>query len=66
VHSGTDPPGETTLDPWLDDPFPHYDTEPVSHLDSTRHTTYGMYFTPESAAVAIQHELPPTIRPELG
>jgi hypothetical protein len=21
VHSGTDPPGETTLDPWLDDPF---------------------------------------------
>ena len=29
VHSGTDPPGETTLDPWLDDPFPDYDTEPV-------------------------------------
>jgi hypothetical protein len=25
----TDPPGETTLDPWLDDPFPDYDTEPV-------------------------------------
>ena len=24
VHSGTDPPGETTLDPWLDDPFPDY------------------------------------------
>ena len=24
-----DPPGETTLDPWLDDPFPDYDTEPV-------------------------------------
>ena len=22
VHSGTDPPGETTLDRWLDDPFP--------------------------------------------
>ena len=21
VHSGTDSPGETTLDPWLDDPF---------------------------------------------
>jgi hypothetical protein len=21
-HSGADPPGETTLDPWLDDPFP--------------------------------------------
>ena len=29
VHSGTDSPGETTLDPWLDDPFPDYDTEPV-------------------------------------
>ena len=29
VHSGTDPRGETTLDPWLDDPFPDYDTEPV-------------------------------------
>ena len=29
VHSGTDPPGETTLDPWLDDPFPDYDTEPA-------------------------------------
>jgi hypothetical protein len=29
VHCGTDPPGETTLDPWLDDPFPDYDTEPV-------------------------------------
>jgi hypothetical protein len=29
VHSGTDPPGETTLDPWPDDPFPDYDTEPV-------------------------------------
>jgi len=29
MHSGTDPTGETTLDPWLDDPFPDYDTEPV-------------------------------------
>ena len=29
VHRGTDPPGETTLDPWLDDPFPDYETEPV-------------------------------------
>jgi hypothetical protein len=29
VHSGTDPPGETTLDPWVDDPFPDYDTEPI-------------------------------------
>ena len=28
-NGGTDPPGETTLDPWLDDPFPDYDTEPV-------------------------------------
>jgi len=27
VHSGTDPPGETTLDPWLDDPFSDYDTD---------------------------------------
>jgi hypothetical protein len=28
VHCGSDPPGETTLDPWLDDPFfPDYDTE---------------------------------------
>jgi hypothetical protein len=27
VHCGTDPPGETTLDPWLDDPFPDHDTE---------------------------------------
>ena len=25
----TDPPAETTLDPWLGDPFPDYDTEPV-------------------------------------
>jgi hypothetical protein len=29
VHSGTDPPRETTLDPWLDDPFPDHNTEPV-------------------------------------
>ena len=29
VHSGTDPPGETTLDPWLDNPFLDYDAEPV-------------------------------------
>jgi hypothetical protein len=28
-HSGTDPLGETALDPWLDDPFPDYDTEPM-------------------------------------
>ena len=24
MHSGTDPPGETNLDPWLDDPFPDF------------------------------------------
>jgi hypothetical protein len=29
VHSSTDPPGETTLDPWLD-PFSDYDTEPLA------------------------------------
>jgi hypothetical protein len=29
VHCGSDPPGKTTLDPWLDDLFPDYDTEPV-------------------------------------
>ncbi len=28
-HSGTDLPSEATLDPWLDDRFPDYDTEPV-------------------------------------
>ena len=32
---GTDPPGETTLDPWLDDPFPDYDTEPVMAFSAT-------------------------------
>jgi hypothetical protein len=35
VHSGTDPPGETALDPWLDDPFPDYDTEPIMALSAT-------------------------------
>ena len=35
VHSGTDSPGETTLDPWLDDPFPHYETEPVVAFSAT-------------------------------
>ena len=34
-HSGTDPPGKTTLDPWLDDPFPDYDTEPVMAFSAT-------------------------------
>ena len=28
VHSCTDPPGETTLGPWLDDSLPDYDIEP--------------------------------------
>jgi hypothetical protein len=30
-----DPPGETTLNPWLDDPFPDYDTEPVMAFSAT-------------------------------
>ena len=29
VHTGTDPPSECTIEPWLDDPFPDYDSEPV-------------------------------------
>jgi hypothetical protein len=29
VHSGTDPPGKTVMEPWMDDPFPDYDTEQV-------------------------------------
>jgi hypothetical protein len=29
VHSGADPPPECTIEPWLEDPFPDYDTEPV-------------------------------------
>jgi len=33
VHSGTDPPAETTIEPWLDDPFPDYDTEPVMYAN---------------------------------
>jgi hypothetical protein len=33
VHSGTDPTGETTLDPWPDDQFP--DTEPVIAFSAT-------------------------------
>jgi len=36
VHSGTDSPGETTLDPWLDDPFPDNETEPVVAFSATR------------------------------
>ena len=29
VCCGTDPPVEPVIEPWLDDPFPDYDTEPV-------------------------------------
>jgi hypothetical protein len=29
LHTGTDPPGEPTVEPWLDDPFPDYGIEPV-------------------------------------
>jgi hypothetical protein len=29
VHTGADPPAEYTLEPWLEDPFPDYETEPV-------------------------------------
>ena len=29
VHSGADPPTATVVEPWLDDPFPDYDAEPV-------------------------------------
>jgi hypothetical protein len=32
---GADPPGETTLDSWLDDPFPDCDTEPVVAFSAT-------------------------------
>jgi hypothetical protein len=29
VHFGADPHRETILKPWLDDPLPDYDTQPV-------------------------------------
>ena len=29
VRAGADPPARTVIEPWLDDPFPDYDTEPV-------------------------------------
>jgi hypothetical protein len=29
VHTGADPPTATVVEPWHDDPFPDYDTEPV-------------------------------------
>ena len=35
VHSTTDPPGEMTLDLWLDRPFPDYETEPVVAFSAT-------------------------------
>jgi hypothetical protein len=34
-HSGSDPPGETTLDRWLDEPFLYYDTRPVMTFSAT-------------------------------
>ncbi len=33
VTSGTDPPDQTFVEPWLDDPFPDYDTEPVMYAN---------------------------------
>ena len=52
VHCGSDPPGETTLDPWLDDPFPDYDAEPVMALSATERpaTPKCVSRTPCSAA----------------
>jgi hypothetical protein len=35
VRSGTDPPGETTLDPWLDDQSPNYHAEPAMAFSAT-------------------------------
>ncbi len=29
LHTGADPPAEYTIQPWLEDPFADYDTEPV-------------------------------------
>ena len=59
VHSGTDPPGEKTLDPWLDDPFPDYDTEPIVAPPPE---------TSGSARVRLSHPLfqrPPALRRQL-
>ena len=36
AHSGSDPPGETSLDRWLDEPFPDYDTGLVMAFSATR------------------------------
>ncbi len=30
VTPATGPPRQTVIEPWLDDPFPDYDTEPVT------------------------------------
>jgi hypothetical protein len=49
VHSGTDPPGETTLDPWFDDPFPT--TTPNRSWRSPPPETSG------SAQVRLSHPL---------
>lgn len=34
VTTGTDPPGQTIVEPWTNDPFPDYDTEPVMYVNS--------------------------------
>jgi hypothetical protein len=49
VHCGTDPQGETTFDPWLDDPFPDYDTDQVMAFSATE--------TSDSARVRLSHPL---------
>src|SRR4029453_8201998 len=49
VHSDTDPPGETTLDPWLDDPSPT--TTPNRSWRSPPPETSG------SARVRLSHSL---------
>ena len=36
AHSGSDLPGETSLDRWLDEPFPDYDTGLVMAFSATR------------------------------
>jgi len=36
AHSGSDLPGETSLDRWLDEPFPDYDIGLVMAFSATR------------------------------
>ena len=33
--AGNDPPGETTFDPWCDEPISDHDTEPVTVFSAT-------------------------------